>query len=130
MSKEKQTTREELLELEKLAKKVIRKSFHNSLLDFTCQATVSSLDPGEVKYAAMITSPANGVQPITFTFDTFNALKEALKDAETNFNSQKVEIAFHENRINTFKSRIEQHEARKAELEDPNYKEEIPVEEV
>lgn len=81
----------------------------------------------------MISSPASGVKPILLSYDSFDLLEAALKEAEKGYNPTSVEIAFHENRINTFKSKIEQHEARKKQLEDPNYDPEtdsIPVEEV
>lgn len=124
--------KEQLLKLEKLVKKVIRKSLKNNTLDYTVQFSVSSLEPGKVKYSSMISSPGNQVQPILFTFDSFNLLEAALKEAEKEYNPTSVELAFHESRINTFKAKIEQHEARVKQLEDPEYKAEddIPMEQV
>lgn len=110
----------------------MRKSLKDNTLDYTVQYSVSSLDPGKIKYAAMISSPNKEVQPILFSFDSNEMLEQALLEAEKEYSPQKVEIAFHESRINTYKSKIEQHEARKAELEDPNYnaEDDIPMEEV
>lgn len=121
-----------LLSLEKLANKVIRKSLKNNTLDYTIQFTMSSLEPGKVKYACQITSPAQGVQPITFIFDDYKTLESALKKAAKDLNPREVEIAFHDNRINTLRNKADQHQARKDQLEDPNYKEEeeIPMEEI
>lgn len=128
MPKANSNEREKLLTLEKLVKKVIRKSLKNNTLDYTVQISVSSLEPAKVKYSAMISSPANGVQPVLLTYDAYEKLEEALKVAETTYNARNVEIAFHENRINTYKSKVAAHEARKAQLEDPSYNEEDDVE--
>ena len=106
------TTNENLRELEKLVKKVIRKSLKDNTLDYTVQYTMSSLDPGQVKYAAQISSPAKGVQPITFVFDTYNDLKNSLIEAEQELDRSKVELIFHQNRINTYKTKIDAHEER------------------
>lgn len=129
------SVKEQLAKLEKLAARIIRKSLKDNTLDYTVQITMSSLEPGKLKYACQISSPANGVQPITFIFDSYKLLEESLKEAEKELNRPKVELAFHQNRVNTFKNKIEQHEARIKVLEDPNYKEEddeenIPMEEI
>lgn len=125
MPKANNSAKEQLLTLEKLVNKVIRKSLKNNTLDYTVQITTSSLEPGEVKYAAMITSPAGGVQPITFVFDTYALLEGSLVEAAKELNPKKVEIAFHENRINSYKNKIVQHEERVANLKDPDFTDEI-----
>lgn len=128
----------QLLKLEKLAKKLIRKSLKNNTLDYTVQLTVSSLEPSKIKYAAQISSPEKGVQPITFVFDNYKTLEASLEEAIKELNPIKVEEAFHENRINTYKNKIQQHEARLTIIRDPEFKgdnvdedgAEIPMEEV
>lgn len=123
----------QLQKLEKLVKKVIRKSLKNNTLDYTVQITVSSIEPGKLKYAALISSPANGVQPVTFVYDSYDLLVAALEAAEKDFNRQKVEVAFHQSRINSYESKILQHKERVAILESPDYDPEIdsiPMEEV
>ena len=117
MPKQNNSVKESLLELEKLVRKVIRKSLKDNLLDYTCQFTVSSLEPSKVKYATQISSPANGVQPITFIFDSFADLKNSLMEAETEIDGEKVELIFHQSRINTYKNKIESHEARMKAIE-------------
>lgn len=112
----------QLLKLEKLAKRIIRKSLKDNTLDYTVQITVSSLQPEKLQYACQITSPANGVQPITFIFDDYKTLVASLEEAEKELNPTKVEVAFHENRINTYKNKIAQHEERVVQLNDPDYK--------
>lgn len=125
--------REQLLKLEKHAKKILRKSLKDNTLDYTIQFSVSSMEPGKVKYATQISSPAKGVQPITFIFDTFEDLEASLKAAIDGIDRRKVERTFHEARIDTYKSKIEQHENRIKVLDDPDYDAElddIPMEEV
>lgn len=110
--KKEETAKEQLLVLEKLLKKIIRKSIKDNTLDFTAQCTVSSLEPGKIKYAAQISSPNVGVQPIIYVFDNFNDLKHALIESETEINKESIELVFHQSRINTYKNKIEAHEAR------------------
>ncbi len=132
------TASEQLLKLEKIAKKLIRKSLKNNTLDYTLQITVSSLEPSKLKYAAQISSPEKGVQPITFVFDSYKTLEASLEEAVKELNPLKVEEAFHENRINTYKNKIAQHEERLVIIRDPDFKGdnvdddgvEIPMEEV
>ena len=124
---------EQLQKLEKLTQRVIRKSLKDNTLDYTVQITMSSLDPGKLQYACMISSPATGVKPITFVFDSYKTLEASLKEAATELDPKKVEIAFHQNRINSYNNKVAQHEERVKQLEDPDYKEdddEIEMEEV
>lgn len=131
MSKQTNSEREKLLELEKLVKKVIRKSLKDNTLDYTVQFTVSNLEPGKVKYAAMISSPAKGVQPITFVYDNFNDLVAVLSESEKEINKKNVEVAFHKSRVSTYKSKIEAHEARIKQIESGEEdEEEIEMEQV
>lgn len=126
--------KDQLLALEKLVKKVIRKSLKDNTLDYTIQFSVSNLEePGKVKYAAMISSPAKGVQPITFMFDNLKDLEASLKEAEKSIDKKAVEITFHQARINSYKNQIAQHEARVEKLNSDDYdeaEEEIAMEQV
>lgn len=116
---------EQLLTLEKLVKRVIRKSLKDNTLDYQIQFSIGNLEePGKVKYAAMISSPAKGVQPITFMFDNYKDLEASLREAENGVNRKEVELTFHQSRINSYSSRIEQHKARMEKLNDPDYDEE------
>ncbi len=68
---------------------------------------------------------------MTFVFDKFEDLKNALVQAEKDFNREKVEIAFHESRINTYESKIQSHKARIVQIESGEGPEEdIEMEEV
>ena len=124
MSNKDTGVKDQLLTLEKLVKKVIRKSLKDNTLDYSIQFSVSNLeDPGKVKYAAMISSPSKGVQPITFMFDNFNDLEASLKEAEKSIDRKSVELTFHQSRINNYKRQIQLHEARMEKLNDPEYDE-------
>lgn len=128
MSKETNSANENLHELAKLIKKVVRKSLKDNTLDWVVQKTISSMEPNNVKYAAQISSPSVGVQPIIFTFDTFNDLKNALIESETDLDKEKVEIVFHQSRINTYKNKIEAHEARIKAIENGETDEDDDIE--
>lgn len=122
------TTKENLVELEKLVKKILRRSLKDNTLDYTVQYSISSVNPGEVKYAAQISSPKEGVQPITFIFDTYNDLKNALIEAENEIDTKKIEMIFHKSRINSYMNKVKAHEKRVEELEKGDDDEEIAME--
>lgn len=131
MPKPNNNIKESLLELEKLVKKIIRKSLKDNTLDYTVQFSISKLEPGVVKYAAMITSPAQGVQPITFVFDRLTDLESALIEAEKELNRDAIEIVFHQSRINSYKNKILAHEERIVQIENGETEEDdIEMEEV
>ncbi len=123
----------QLHNLEKIAKRIIRKSLKNNTLSYTVQISLSSDSPNGLKYSSFISSPNKGVQPIIFSFDSYELLEAALKQAEADYNPKVVEIAFHEDRINTYQAQSKQHQSRIDQLNDPNYVEEdddIEMEEV
>lgn len=120
--------KENLHELEKLAKKIIRKSLKDSTLNYTVQFTISNLEPGKVKYAVGIDSPRQGVQPITFVYDDYNTLKKVLEESIETIDLKAIEIAFHEDRINTYKNRQQAHEIRKLQLEKGEVEEDDGIE--
>ncbi len=131
MSKETKDVNANLRELEKLVKKIIRKSLKDNTLDYTVQVSVSSLEPGKVKYAAQISSPATGVQPISYIHDNFKDLENALIESEKQIDELKIERTFHTSRINTYKTKIESHEARIVQIDKGETDEdEIAMEEV
>lgn len=128
----------QLAKLEKLVQRIIRKSLKNNTLQYTVQISRSSEAPNGLKYSSYISSPSKGVQPIIFSFDTYELLEAALKQAEKDYNPKTVEIAFHEDRINTYDAMKKQHQDRVDQLNDPNFVEDedpdadldIPMEEV
>ena len=99
-------------ELNKLIKKVVRNSLKDNTLDHVVQISMSNLEPDQIKYSAQISSPAKGVEPITYSFNTFKELKEALIESEKAITREEVEVTFHENMINSLERRLEAHKAR------------------
>lgn len=132
MPKEVNTAREQLRVLQKTIKKIIRKSLKDNTLDYTVQISMSSLEPDQIKYAAQISSPAKGVQPITFSFNTFKDLEAALEKSVDEINREQVELVFHENMVNSLENRIEAHKSRIKQIEDGEFEsdDDIPMEEV
>jgi len=132
MPKASNNVKEQLQTLEKIVKKILRKSLKDNTLDYTVQITTSSLEPGKIKYAAQISAPAKGVQPITFIYDNYEMLKASLEESEKELSKKKVEITFHQSRINSYNNKVKQHEERMKQLEDPEYEEDedIPMEEI
>lgn len=130
MPKESTTAKEQLRVLEKIVKKIVRKSLKDNTLDYAVQISISNLEPDQVKYSAQISSPARGVQPITFNFNTFDALKTALEGSVDEIDRKAVELVFHENMINQLKNRIEAHEERVKQIEDGDFEYDIEMEEV
>ena len=132
MPNQNNSEKEMLRELEKQVKKIIRNSLKDNTLDYSIQFTVSNLEPGHVKYATMISSPAKGVQPIIFSFDKFEDLKNALATAEKEIDRKSVELAFHQDRINAYENKIMAHKERVVQIEkgEDQEDEDIPMEEV
>ena len=117
MTKKELTTNESLIELEKLVKKIIRKSLKDNTLNYTVQVSRSNLDPNKTKYSVGIDSPRQGVQPITFSYYSYEVLKKVLEESVNTIDKKSIEIAFHEDRINSYKQRLQAHEERKLMLE-------------
>lgn len=117
MSKKDFNTNESLHELEKIVKKIIRNGLKDNTLNYTVQFSRSNLEPGVTKYAVGIDSPRAGVQPITFSYDNYEILKQVLEGSVETIDRKAIEIAFHEDRINSYENRILAHKERKLLLE-------------
>ena len=98
----------EILELEKVVKKIIRNVFRDSTLDYKVEIGVSSVEPEKVKYSALISSPSRHVQDVPFRFESFKELKAALDSALKDFKYEDIEKAEVQSRINVYKSKVEQ----------------------
>lgn len=127
---EKQTVAENILELERLLKRVLRKSFKDNTLDYTVQYSVSSLQPGKIKYAFMINGMKKEIQPITLSFDSFEECKAVLEGLLTEVNTAKLEEMFHIGRINVYKHAITSHEERLKQMEEGDEDDGIVMERV
>lgn len=124
----KQTQTENVQELEKLIKKVIRLSFKDNTLDYTVQIATSSLEPGVVKYGFMINGLKREIQPIAMSFDTFAKCKAVLEGLLDEVNPEKLERLFHEGRINTYKNAISSHEERLKTIDEEGVEEDDGIE--
>lgn len=106
----------DLLKLEKIVKKIVKNVFRNSQLDYAVQLSVSSVEPGIVKYSALISSPSRDVQEIPFRFDSYKELELALTTALKEFKYEDIEKTEVESRINVYKNKITQLEDYLAQI--------------
>lgn len=124
----KQSHAENVKELEKLVKKVIRLAFKDNTLDYTVQIATSSLEPGKVKYGFMINGLKKEIQPIAMSFDTFGECKAVLEGLLDEVDQEKLERLFHEGRINVYKNAISSHEERLKEIDENGVEEDDGIE--
>lgn len=89
-------------------------------LDYTVQTSVSSVDPTIVRYAAQLTAPANGLQPLTFIADSADELIEKIKRTVKKIDHKAVEKAYHAAQIEACNRTIKFHEERLADLDKPD----------
>jgi hypothetical protein len=128
MAKKEVNIAENVLELEKIIKKVIRKSFKDNTLDYTCQISVSSLEPGKVKYGFMINGLKKEIQPIAMSYYSYNEAKTVLEGLLVEINHEDVEKMFHQGRINVYTNAIKSHEERLAHIEEHGLEEDDGIE--
>lgn len=97
----------------------LRNNLKRADLDYTVQASVSSVDPSVVRYAAQMTAPANGLAPVTFIADSPEALIEKIKLAQKNIDYEEVEKAYHAAQIEACHRTIEFHKERMERIDNP-----------
>lgn len=124
----KQSHTENVQELEKLIKKVIRLGFKDNTLDYTVQIASTSLEPGVVKYGFMINGLKKEIQPIAMSFDTYKECKAVLEGLLDEVNPEKLEKMFHQGRINVYKNAISSHEGRLKQIEEEGIEEDDGIE--
>tara|TARA_B100001245_G_scaffold236507_1_gene227902 strand:- start:3141 stop:3536 length:396 start_codon:yes stop_codon:yes gene_type:complete len=112
------TQTERVTELEKLCRKVIRKAFKDSTLDYTVQISASSLEPGKVKYGFMINGLKKEIQPVAMSFYTYDECKKTLEGLLKTVDYVELEKLFHQGRINVYKNAISSHEDRLKHIEE------------
>lgn len=122
------TVADNVLELERLIKKLIRKGFKDSTLDYTVQVAVTSLEPGKVKYGFMITGLKKEIDLFAQSYDSFAAAKAVLEGLIEKINPEEVEKTFHKGRINVYKNAISSHEERLKEIEEHGIEEDDGIE--
>jgi hypothetical protein len=100
--------KDDLLKLERTVKKIIRKRFRDATLDYTVQISVSNIEPGKVKYSALIMSPSRNVQEIPFRFDSYKELEAALNLALNDFRYEDIEKAEVTSRMNVYRAKADE----------------------
>lgn len=99
---------EKLKEARKLINKIVKNLGRNDL-DWTVQLSINSTRPERINYCAQIEAPANGLQPITWIYDSAEDLIENLKLATRGLNREAVEKAWHESEIQRAETLIKYH---------------------
>lgn len=112
------TNTENVQELEKLVRKVIRLAFKDNTLDYTVQIATTSLEPGKVKYGFMINGLKKEIQPIAMSFYSFAECKEVLEGLLKTVDQVELEKMFHQGRINVYESAISSHKDRLKQIEE------------
>lgn len=124
----KQTPTENIIELEKLVKKVIRLAFKDNTLDYTVQIAATSLEPGKVKYGFMINGLKKEIQPIAMSYYSYEECKAVLEGLLKEVNPEELEKSFHQGRINVYKNAISSHEDRLKQIEENGLEEDDGIE--
>lgn len=113
------TTLTKLKQAEKALVK-LRNKIKRADLDYTVQVSISSTDPQTVVYAAQMTSPANGLAPVTFLSNTSpEDLIEKIKEATKHIDYDAVEIAYHKAQMEACDRTKQGHEERINQIENP-----------
>ena len=99
-----------------LVNKII-KNLKRSDLDYTIQASISSVHPDKISYCAQIEAPANGLAPITFVKDSWAELEKALTKAEKELDVEAVEKAYYASEIKRAEEKRKFFEEKLMELE-------------
>jgi len=105
---EQKVIEKELKKLEKIVTKINRNVFRQSNLDYAVQFGISSVEPKQVKYSALISSPSRDIQEIPFRFNSINELELALNTALKTFKYEDIEKTEVQSRINVYKRKITQ----------------------
>ena len=107
----------ELKKSRNLINKIV-KNFGRNDLDWTIQASVSSIHPEKAVFCAQIEAPANGLQPLTWVKDSWEELEKALELAEKGLDQDAVDKAYYESEIQRAKQKMEFFEEKLKELEE------------
>lgn len=100
---------EKLKEARKLVNKIAKNLGRNDL-DWTVQLSINSTRPERINYCAQIEAPANGLQPITWVYDSYKELIDNLKLGVKALDRDAVERAWHTSEIERAKALIKYHE--------------------
>ena len=107
----------ELKKARTLVNKIVKNLKRNDL-DYTIQASISSIHPDRVVYCAQIESPANGLAPLTWICNSKEELIEKLTLSEKGLDQKAVEKAYIEAEIKRAKEKQEFFEEKLVELKE------------
>jgi len=115
------TTESRLLAIEKKVQRVIRKSIRNNETDYHVQLSVSSLDPGVVKYSLNIQNLDGTFAPITSVLTSLEDLETVAKELENKIDRDLLEKKFIQSRIDIFEKQLAGAKQSLADLEELGY---------
>jgi len=115
------TTESRLLAIERKVQRVIRKSIRNNETDYHVQMSVSSLDPGVVKYSLNIQNLDGTFAPITSVLTSLDDLELVAKQLEEKIDRDLLEKKFIQSRIDIFEKQLEGAKQSLADLEELGY---------
>jgi len=110
-----------LLAIERKVQRVIRKSIRNNETDYHVQMSISSLDPGVVKYSLNIQNLDGTFAPITSVLTSLDDLELVAKELETKIDRDLLEKKFIQSRIDIFEKQLEGAKQSLADLEELGY---------
>lgn len=98
-----------------LVNKIVKK-LGRADLEYTIQASISSIHPDKVVYCAQIEAPANGLAPLTWICDSKEELIKKLTLSEKGLDQKAIEKAYIEAEIKRAKEKQEFFEEKLLEL--------------
>jgi len=115
------STESRLLAIERKVQRVIRKSIRNNETDYHVQMSVSSLEPGVVKYSLNIQNLDGTFAPITSVLTSLDDLELVAKELESKIDRDLLEKKFIQSRIDIFEKQLEGAKQSLADLEELGY---------
>lgn len=77
----------------------ILKQLGDATLDWTIQVSENSVNPGKTNYCAMVHTPSDRLEPISWVCDSWEELLSELEKASKELNLDLVDIAYHKSEI-------------------------------
>ena len=104
-------------EARKLVNKILKKVNRNDL-DWTVQASISSIESRGITYSCQIQSPNSVLQPMTFVKSSWEELKKSLEACAETMDTDDIVLAYHLAEKKRSEDKIKFHEEMIKELEE------------
>lgn len=104
-------------EARKLVNKILKKVNRNDL-DWTVQASISSIESRGITYSCQIQSPNSVLQPMTFVKSSWEELKKSLEACAESMDTDDIVLAYHLAEKKRSEDKIKFHEEMIKELEE------------